>query len=172
MPHAEFWILGGGPEKAALQQLAADKGIQSRVRFVGSVKPDEIPHWLRCCDIGVLATRRDVFLDFSFSNKLSEYILMRKAVISSGLKAIQYYFSTDALAYFEPNEPGDLARQMVRLYSDKPLRAALSARAAVEYAPIAWDVMKQRYLEMMRNIVEGPAHERAPAEPAVVAVPR
>src|SRR3989442_12265023 len=33
---------------------------------------DEIPRWLKRCDIGVLATRQDTFLDLSFSGKLSE----------------------------------------------------------------------------------------------------
>ena len=55
---------------------------------------------------------------------------MGKAVIISRLKAIRHYFSEDALAFFEPNNPADLARQMVRLYRDRPLRARLAADRA------------------------------------------
>jgi glycosyltransferase involved in cell wall biosynthesis len=167
MTDSEFWILGGGPEKADLQELAQKLGIQSKVRFIGTVRPEEIPQWLNRCDIGVLATRRDVFLDYSFSNKLSEYIIMRKPVISSNLKAIHYYFSDDALAYFEPNDASDLARQMIRLRSDKALRARLSSRAADEYAPIDWQIMKARYLDLMANLVSGRSAATQPGKSSV-----
>src|SRR5262249_11172574 len=93
MPGAELWILGGGTQKAALEQQVKQLGLESKVKFIGNVRPEEVPQWLARCDVGVLATRRDVFLDFSFSNKLSEYIIMGKAVISSRLKAIRHYFS-------------------------------------------------------------------------------
>ena len=152
MPDAELWILGGGPDQSLLESLARQHGLESRVKLLGTVLPNEIPAWLKRCDIGVLATRRDVFLDFSFSNKLSEYIIMGKAVICSRLKAIGHYFSGDSLAYFEPNDPRSLSEQMLRLYRDKELRAGLATKAREEYAPIAWEIMKRRYLEMMARI--------------------
>ncbi len=149
MPGAEFWILGNGPEKKSLEDLARKVGLQEKVKFLGNVLPQEVPQWLNCCDAGVLATRRDVFLDYSFSNKLSEYIITSKPVISSRLKTIRHYFSEDALAFFEPNNPSDLAKQMVRLYSNRDIRVKFSERARQEYAPINWDVMKERYLKLM-----------------------
>ncbi len=149
MPGAEFWILGNGPEKKSLEDLARKVGLHERVKFLGNVLPQEVPQWLNCCDAGVLATRRDVFLDYSFSNKLSEYIITGKPVISSRLKTIRHYFSEDALAFFEPNNPSDLAKQMVRLYSNRDIRVKFSERARQEYAPINWDVMKERYLKLM-----------------------
>lgn len=166
MPGAQFWILGGGPEKLALEALAKKVGLEGRVRFIGNVRPEEVPQWLNRCDVGVLATRRDVFLDFSFSNKLSEYIIMGKAVISSRLNAIRYYFSEDGLSFFEPNSPADLAKQMMRLFKDNSLRAQLGARAKEEYAPIRWEVMKHRYLKMMDDImVFGAVQLNAPRPP-------
>ncbi len=149
MPGAELWILGGGPERAALQELARKLGVQEAVKFVGNVLPNEVPHWLRRCDAGVLATRSDVFLDYSFSNKLSEYIVMGKPVISSGLRTIRHYFSDEALAFFEPNDASDLAKQMLRLFGSAQLRGQLAAQAKQEYAPINWQVMKERYLRLM-----------------------
>lgn len=152
MPGAQFWILGNGPEKPALESLAKKLGLANQVRFVGSVRPEAVPPWLNRCDVGVLATRRDIFLDFSFSNKLSEYIIMGKPVIASRLKAIRHYFSEEALGFFEPNDPADLAKQMVRLYQDKALRAHLVAKAKAEYIPIRWEVMKQRFLKLIDGI--------------------
>jgi len=163
MPGAELWILGSGPEEEALHDLAHAREVASKVRFVGQVPPDEIPEWLSQCDMGILPIRRDEFLDFASPNKLPEFIIMGKAVSISRLKAIRHYFSESALAYFEPNNAGDLAKQMVRLYRDRELRARLAARAREEYAPICWDVMKQRYLTAMEHVVGlAPSHAERP----------
>src|SRR3954470_8670802 len=61
MAQAEFWILGGGPEKAALQALCKKLGVDEKVKLIGNVLPNEVPNWLRKCTMGVLATRRDIF---------------------------------------------------------------------------------------------------------------
>ncbi len=156
MPGAELWILGSGPEEGALTNLVQERGLASKVRLLGWVGRTEIPAWLSQCDIGILPTRRDVFLDFAFPNKLSEYIIMCKTVIVSRLKAVQRYFSEGALVYFDPNNPADLSQQMVRIYRDPELRARLALKARQEYSPIRWDLMKQRYLTLMDDLTGTP----------------
>jgi len=162
LPNAEFWILGGGPEKPALEKLAVRLGVAGKVKFIGNVLPQEVPQWLSRCDIGVLPTRRDVFLDYSFSNKLSEYIIMGKGVICSRLNAIRHYFSDEALTYFEPQDPTDLARQMVKLARDAELRERKARQAQQEYEPINWSVMKARYLAVTDALSGVPASKAAP----------
>ena len=162
MPGAEFWILGKGPEEKALREHARRLGLESKVRFIGSVLPHEIPAWLRRCDAGVLPTRQDVFLDLSFSNKLSEYIIMDKPVIASGIRTIRYYFSDEALVFFEPVNPTDLAKQMTRLHGDAELRGRFARHAKVEYQPICWEVMRERYLTLMARLTN-PAGEKPAA---------
>jgi glycosyltransferase involved in cell wall biosynthesis len=149
MPGAEFWILGHGPQMEELRELATRLGLGPRVKLFGNVRPEEIPAWLAYADVGVLPTRRDSFLDLSFSNKLSEYVFMAKAVICSNLRSICSYFSENALGYFDANHIDDLAKQMIRLYENPDLRASLAAQAAVEYRPIRWEVMRGRYLDLV-----------------------
>jgi glycosyltransferase involved in cell wall biosynthesis len=151
MPGSELWILGSGTEKEALAALAQELGISEKVKLIGSVPSADIPGWLSKCDAGVLPIRRDVFLDFAFPNKLPEFIIMGKPVLMSHLKTIRRYFSGEALSYFEPNNPADLAGQMVRVYKDRGLRARLAARAKQEYEPIRWNVMRQRYLDLIEK---------------------
>ena len=103
------------------------------------------------------------------SSKLSEYIVMGKAVIVARLKTIRHYFSEEALAYFEPQNAADLARVMFRLYSDPDRRRRLADTAIREYAPISWNVMKQRYLTLMADIT---GHRQVATETnALVAAP-
>jgi glycosyltransferase involved in cell wall biosynthesis len=153
MPGAELWILGSGPEESMLRRLIDEHGLARKAKLLGLVPANRVPGLLRKCDVGVLSMRRDALLNFASPNKLSEFIIMGKPVVISRLNAIRHYYSENALAYFEPNDTAELAAQMVRLYRDAGLRARLAERAREEYAPICWDVMKQRYLGVIGRIV-------------------
>jgi glycosyltransferase involved in cell wall biosynthesis len=163
MPNAEIWILGSGTEAGALAGLAEQRGLTSKVKMIGQVPPADIPGWLNNADVGILPIRQDVFLDFAFPNKLPEFVIAGKAVIISRLKGIRHYFSEEALAFFEPNDPADLAKQMVRVYRDRQLRARLVVNARQEYGPIRWDLMKQRYLSLVDALVDPVARTAASA---------
>jgi glycosyltransferase involved in cell wall biosynthesis len=152
VPGAELWILGAGPERQALERLAQARGLDDAVRFLPQVPPGEVAAWVSRCDAGVLPMRRDVFLEYAFPNKLSEYIVLDKPVMIARLRTMQHYFSDDALAYFEPGDAASLARQMVRLARDPSLRARQADRARAEYAPISWSVMKTRYVQTIDHI--------------------
>jgi len=169
MRGSELWILGDGSERLALERLAERLGVAARVKLLGQIPPSEIPAWLSRCDAGLLPMRRDVFLDFAFPNKLPEFVVAGKPVLMSRLKAVRHYFSDQSLAYFEPNDPADLAKQMVRLYHDRDLRARLAARAAVEYQPIRWELMKRRYLDLVQVLT--PDRREAVQSPAAGTVP-
>ena len=170
MPDSEFWILGGGPEKNSLMELSTKLGVADKVKFLGNVLPQQIPAFLKLCNVGVLATRQDVFLDLSFSNKLSEYIIMGKPIISSGLKTIRHYFAEDALAFFEPNSSAALASQMVRVYKNPDLRRQLAEKASQAYLPINWAVMKQRYLNSVAELIGETAGVRSASQSSMANV--
>jgi glycosyltransferase involved in cell wall biosynthesis len=172
VPGAELRILGSGPELNALQELARRRDVASSVRFLPLVPPGDVAALVSECDAGVLPMRRDVFLEFAFPNKLSEYIVLGKPVMMPRLRTIRHYFSDDALAYFEPDDPADLARQMIRLAHDPELRTTLARRAREEYAPIRWDVMRARYLRVIDDVARGgaPAPQPAPAPADLTAV--
>jgi glycosyltransferase involved in cell wall biosynthesis len=118
MPSAELWVLGSGPESGNLKNLAQQHGLATKVHLVGQVSSGDIPAWLQRCDAGVLPIRSDIFLEFASPNKLAEFIVTGKPVIISSLRAVRHYFTENALAFVEPNDPRDLAKQMVRVYRD------------------------------------------------------
>jgi len=93
---------------------------------------------------------------------------MDKPVAISRLKAIQRYFSANALAFFEPTDPSSLAKEMVNLYRNKDLRDRMATNARQEYAPIRWEVMKQRYLITVQQIVTGNSLVKQTADGEVI----
>ena len=150
---AEFWIVGDGPERAKLEQLARELRLSKQVKFIGIIPHREIPDWLEQCDVGVIAARQDLYLDLAFFCKLPEYILSRKPAIAPRLHTTQYYFSDNAIAYFTPQDEAELVARMVDLYRSPELRHRLIDQAAYEYAAIDWSVMKLRYLQVIESLL-------------------
>lgn len=48
---AEYWIVGGGPVRQSLEQLARSLGVADRVRFLGELPRGEVLDTLQQCDV-------------------------------------------------------------------------------------------------------------------------
>ena len=153
MLDAQFWIIGEGPDKKKLEKLVKQFGMEKKVKFFGMISHKNIHKILALCDVGILPTKKDPFLELSFSNKLSEYIIMKKPVIVSRLKTIKYYFSEKAIVFYEPENQLDLSKKMLFLYNNESLRKAIVERAKTEYSKISWNVMKKRYINFIEKII-------------------
>lgn len=71
-------IGGGGPQLAAYQRLAAELGVDDRVRWLGAVPPDDAPRHFAACDAFVLASRHE-----TFGVVLAEALMCGKPVIAA-----------------------------------------------------------------------------------------
>ncbi len=58
-PECRLLIVGNGPQRGELVQLAAQLGVSDRTQFVGAVAHAEVPHWLRQLDIYAAPSRLD-----------------------------------------------------------------------------------------------------------------
>jgi glycosyltransferase involved in cell wall biosynthesis len=165
IPEARLWILGSGSEEARLKEQVAQRGLTEKVRLIGRVPPGDIPGWLARSQAGILPIRKDVFLDFAFPNKLPELIMAGKPTIVSRLRAIRHYFSEDTLIFCEPNDVADLARAMVRLCRDPERGSRTVAQARQAYQPIRWEIMKQRYLDLVGTLTASRKGSSEPSRP-------
>lgn len=59
LPETHLWIIGQGPEKDNLQQLAVGCGVRERVNFVGTVEQSELPNYYSAALALVLASSRE-----------------------------------------------------------------------------------------------------------------
>jgi glycosyltransferase involved in cell wall biosynthesis len=59
--HVALDVGGDGPERAALQALAAQLGLSKRVRFLGALRPEEVPARHAASDTFVLASFEETF---------------------------------------------------------------------------------------------------------------
>lgn len=55
----ELCLAGDGPLRGAVEQQARQAGLGDRLRFVGSVRHEELPEWYRAADVTVLSSRSE-----------------------------------------------------------------------------------------------------------------
>jgi len=141
--NSKLLILGDGPLRDDLDQLANDLGVRSHVIFQpGS---SDVEEWLRATDIFVLPSHSE-----SFSNALLEAMACGCCVIGSrvgGTPELIHEGETGLL--FEADDADDLAAKLRLAMDDAALRTRLSA-AAVSYTHNTLSV--KRFVERLEDL--------------------
>lgn len=134
IPNLRVECYGDGDFRPAAGALARRLGVQDVVHINKSVPLEAIPTLMVTADLGVVPTRRDRFTDTIMATRLLEYVHMGVPTVVSRTATTAEYFTDDMVAYFEPDDPADLARQVMALYRH-PARAqslAMNARRFTE----------------------------------------
>lgn len=124
----ELDICGTGPQQEELELLAAELGIDDRVRFHGAVAPERVPEFLHGLDI---ATAPYPAGEHYFSPlKVYEYLAAGLPVIASAIGTIPALLGHGALGVLvEPGDVTELAAALDELAADPGHRAHLAAAA-------------------------------------------
>jgi glycosyltransferase involved in cell wall biosynthesis len=146
-----FHIFGNGPEVGILKELARRLNVDGAVVFHGHLPYGEMLERLREMDLGILAFRKDVFLNLSFSNKLAEYIYFKIPVVTSDLDGVKFYFAEDQILYYEAGDAEDLGQKILYAYNNRKKVEAMSERAFERYGDLDWGVMAERYLKVVEE---------------------
>lgn len=133
-----LWIAGDGPEKARLEGLAAELGLEARVRFLGKVEPKETSRLLRSAEIVAQANTGPE----TFGLALAEAGGLSRALVASDVPALNELLRHDETAILTPaGDSTALAAALDKLLSDRALRERLgraaAARVSASYSPKA-----------------------------------
>jgi glycosyltransferase involved in cell wall biosynthesis len=153
-------ILGEGPERTALQRLAARIGNGLLVSFEAHIPQSALRDRLRQADGGVVPTRLDGMTAFSLSTKLLEYVHLGIPVLPTRLPTYVRYLGTRGVWYWEPGESADFAR-VIALFAKSSAEEREAGVTATQraLASIAWSRERERLLEVYRDLLtrdEGP----------------
>ena len=96
-PNIELEIIGDGSNKKELSELAHTLDINSSVKFLGRLLPDEVREHLNTWEIFVLASQSE-----DFGLVLIEAMAMKKAVISTKVDAIPEVVKDGITGYLCP----------------------------------------------------------------------
>jgi glycosyltransferase involved in cell wall biosynthesis len=159
IPEARFLIVGDGPERPRLEQLAVQLSVADAVQFLGT--RDDIPHLLSALDVFVLTSRIEAnpvsILEAMASGK--PVVAPRVGSIAESVIDRQSGFLTD------PNDEAQVADRVTELLANPQLARRLgdAGRAAVVER---WSLarMVEGYQELIAKIYAGKCETRRAAE--------
>ncbi|MDA8389144.1 MAG: glycosyltransferase [Gammaproteobacteria bacterium] len=126
IPDAVLWLGGDGPLTSALKSLTASLQLNDRVRFLGRVADQDLPHYYHACDVFCMPSAEPAE---AFGLVQLEAMACGKPVVCCELHNGVTYVNQDGKTgiVVAPRDVGALAGALRRLLGDKELRARLGA---------------------------------------------
>jgi phosphatidylinositol alpha-1,6-mannosyltransferase len=129
---ATLVVVGEGPERPHLQQLAIDLNVEERVTFTGSVSPRQVAEYIVAGDVFVGPSRQgpDGAVEAQglvFLEAMQVGTPVVATAVGGILDAVQHEVTGLLVA---PESPNELAAAVSRLHSDPELASRLSAQGA------------------------------------------
>lgn len=122
-PDVRFRLVGDGPERTALQRLAAEHGVAHAVDFLGH--RDDVAELLATADIAAIPSTSEAFPNAAVEAMATGLPIVASAV--GGLLELVRDGYNGVLV--PPANPTALAEALEQLLSDEPLRSRLGAEA-------------------------------------------
>ena len=160
-PGALLEIYGDGDAADDLVAQIKASGVEDKIYFSKKIfSVESIAAKIQGAAVGLIPNRRDVATDYMLPVKLLEYVHLGIPVIVPRLLAIQYYFSTDQVEYYEPGNVDELAECICRLYADPEKRMQLARNGADFAKKFHWDSLKE---DLYSVVDDGPMESTAAA---------
>lgn len=143
-------IVGDGPVRQNLVDLAKALGVADRLTFTGIVQRHEMPAHVAAFDI---ALQPDATA-YASPLKLVEYMAMGKAIVAPDQPNIRELLEPDRTALlFDKANPDSMRAALVRLILDRALRERLGKTAAAEVIsrPLLWSANATRAVALMQK---------------------
>ena len=145
------YIIGDGPERAALEKCVKECGLSRVVTFLGSIPYEEIPFYLRKADIFVRASRTE-----GMGNSFVEAMSVGVPVIGTAVGGIPDIIIDHETGIFcRVDDPVDLAEKILMLLRNDDLARALKqkGRKLVE-EKFSWDAIAASYGDLFKKILQ------------------
>ena len=141
----QLLIVGEGPHCGELRRLAAELGVQDRVRITGVVERAAMPDYIATFDIAV---QPDV-VPYASPLKLFEYMAMGRPIMAPDRPNIREVLDDDSAVFFDPEQETAFAGALARLVDDAALRHRLGAAARRQIQDLGL-----RWCDNARRVVE------------------
>lgn len=149
-PQARLVIIGEGPERAALQALACELGVQDKVRLTGALPQTDLPTWYSAADVLVLASSRE-----GWANVLLEAMACGTPVVASRIWGTPEVVTAPEAGRLVDARTGEaFARELRVLLSAPPERARTRAYAE----GYSWEATTRAQVELFRRLTPGHTH--------------
>lgn len=132
-----------------LRALVSDLGVEDAVQFVGEVKYQDLPEFLRQADVGLATFRPNLMKNFAFPLKVVEYMAAGLAVVGTRDTETARIIEEHDVGLVVEFTPQGVAGAIRSLLMDRSLHARCTANAARASLLFDWArLMEQEYEEI------------------------
>ncbi len=132
-----------------LKRLAAELGVSDHVVFSNSCPPEKLVDFVVHGDVGIIPYRCDGFTELVLPTKAYEFAWMQRPMIASDTLAICSMFRPASIVLCDPWKPECFAEAIIDLYQHPEKRSQMVASAAEDYIPYRWELMAERYQQLL-----------------------
>lgn len=147
-------IIGRGEDAPRVKSICEELGCLDIVNFTGYIPFSQVGEFLQIADVGVVPLMDSPFSELCQPNKLFEYIVYKKPVVCSRLKAVEESFDDSSIMFFEPGNYEDLARCVLELYNNPRKAERLAEQAYKCYENLMWSKAKKQYVYVIDSLVQ------------------
>jgi glycosyltransferase involved in cell wall biosynthesis len=144
-PHIHLFLLGDGPLRSRLKQLACDLGIDERVTFAGF--RNDVAEILKACDIYVHSTTSD-----GFGIAACEAMAVGLPVIASDVPGLAQVVE-GAGVVFPVGDHAHLARELNALAGSTEKRATMSEASRRRAQDFSIERTAELHIQMYENVL-------------------
>ena len=155
-PQTKALIIGSGPQKSYLLNLAKELHIKDSVVFIGQIPHSQMAKYYSLADVFVLPSITNKMGETEgFGVVLLEAMACGLAVIGSDTGGIPDIIKDGetGLLFHQKDSP-DLANQIIRLLTDEDLRKKMvaNARNLIE-TQFSWEIVAERFMEVYHGVI-------------------
>ncbi len=153
IPGIQFRFMGQGDDLPAVLAKAEELGVASHVRYLGYLPFEAMIAEILCADVTVVPMRCNPYSALVHTNKMYEYMALRRPIIASRLRSIASYFPEDTILYFDPGDEADLASQVLFAFQNADDLKRRVQRTSELYEVHSWRNVKERYLHVYDTLL-------------------
>jgi glycosyltransferase involved in cell wall biosynthesis len=155
VPGIQFRFMGAGDYRHRVMRIAETVNMGDCVTDLGFVPFEKMIEEILLADVCVIAARKNPYSVLVHTNKMYEYVALRRPVVASRLASVTAYFPEDALLYFEPGSDQSLAEAMRRVYENPDEAARRVDAATAIYQRYRWETESRKYLSVYMDSSSG-----------------
>ncbi|CAL9402394.1 glycosyltransferase family 4 protein [Streptomyces althioticus] len=160
--HAVF--VGAGDTFDAMVELSRELGLDGQVEFTGRVPDADLVRWLSTADVCLSPDPCNPLNDVSTMNKVLEYMVMGRPIVSFDLKEARVS-AGEAAVYAKGDDEGEFAALIGRLLDDPEQRSRMGKSGQERInGPLAWRNSQAALLAAYEAAVGGGAAARSGRE--------